>query len=240
MNKDQTENKTDQHQEERKQYFQKLKEWIKPLREDTKQNSRSAIFWIQVLGLIGLAAYVTIAACQWSSTLQIMRADQRAWINIQSSSVLLVVGKPIVYPLIVANTGKTPARKIDGVFIVEVLDAGDIPSFDYSNELLRSGWKANALFPIPPTLMEGLVAVRQIPGTKTTEPVALSQELLDKYNNGKIWFAIQGKVTYEDVFGVSHWMNICHGQVHGDANGFIQVPQLGIVRCAGYNDVDKN
>jgi len=209
-------------------------------REDFRKKSHKVTFWVEVAGLFVIFAYTTIAAFQLRATLQVMRAEQRAWINVQTSSTQLEIGKPIVYPLIFGNTGKTPARNVNGVFIMEVLNSADEPSFDYSSPLLKSTLTDHALFPNSPTTILGLTPLHQIPGTKTVEPIELTQDLLDKFNNGQIWFAAEGKISYEDIFGVKHWMNICHAMFHAGSANFVGLPPVGTQRCVEYNDVDKN
>jgi len=198
--------------------------------------------WKKILEIAAVvigATYTTIAFFQLRATLKVMRADQRAWVNGQGGDHLrLEVGKQIAQPFLLANIGRTPARNVYAVYVIDVLNVGDEPSFDYSNER-KSETLEPVMFPGRSNPI-ALPLLSSVPGTKIFEPTIMTKELSDKYHAGQIWFVIYGSITYDDVFDVSHWVHACLPQVAPDASGFIGKVPSGALRCIKYNQVDDN
>lgn len=116
MNTGQTENKADDRDEKGKNYFQKSNEWLKarlqPLWKDIKKNAHSAIFWLQVLGLVGLAAYVTIAAIQWHEMHRALILSASPFLDIYQIRVITspTTDTKVAAILMLVNGGKSPAK----------------------------------------------------------------------------------------------------------------------------------
>jgi len=68
MNETDAQNQTAEHKDERKQHFQRLKNWskeyLRPAWKDTKKAARTGKFWFELLALIVLGVYTTFAGCQ--------------------------------------------------------------------------------------------------------------------------------------------------------------------------------
>jgi hypothetical protein len=79
---------------------------------------------------------------------------------------------------------------------------------------------------------------RQIPGTQTTEEITFSPDFQAKYDANQLWFAVEGKLTYEDVFGVKHWFTFCLANVNS-SNLTIPSPKSA-EKCIEYNDMDQH
>ena len=58
-----------------------------------------------------------------------MRQDQRAWISIKFGDIGWDDGKPLKVQMILANPGKTPAKKLHGGSVVEKVMIGGKPHF---------------------------------------------------------------------------------------------------------------
>jgi hypothetical protein len=194
-------------------------------------------------GLLFLATtvYTVFAAFQWQITKRVMLFEERALIyEIQFSDMRpMEVGQPIGFQVRLANTGKTIARDVIGKYRIEILDGAAEPTFDYSPDSLNNLFQGHAWFMGQGTNV-GVAALREIPGTKTVEPIAVTQELIDKFNARQIWFAVEGTVTYHDEFGGSHWITICHSVFKIPPGGFLQNQPNGTKKCAEYNDADTN
>jgi hypothetical protein len=112
--------------------------------------------------------------------LDVMQKDQRAWIYIRQENQHIEVGKPILIDLLLQNAGRTPAKKLQATFKVEILNASDSPSFDYSDKKLNLGFEAHMVFPNNPAVRFGASPLSKIQGTQTVEQVVLTQTLADK------------------------------------------------------------
>lgn len=178
-----------------------------------------------------------------------MREDERAWIfpkvvdyqvipckppiAVPPKSAVIVHCEPIMVTIDFPNTGKTPAKKFKVVARMEILNAADSPTFDYSNDLLVDGEDANLVTPSPanPKGMYLYLAERSvIPGTKTVKPIFLTPDLQSK------WFSVEGRLTYKDVFNTWHWLTFCFANYSVTPT---DIPD-GVEKCAQYNDMDDN
>jgi hypothetical protein len=188
--------------------------------------------------LVGINIYVIIVL---GKQLDVMRKDERAWISTQVLNSQNDVGKPIAVLSNFLNTGKTPAKHFKVKMKVEVLDSSTEPTFDFSNELLNNTVDDALVLPHPPPVPTGVTVLRQVPGTQTVEEVTLTQDMHDKYIAGQLWFAFEGKLSYEDVFGVGHWTNFCYANFYRGGPtgppGIIRPPAV-TKKCEEYNDTD--
>ncbi len=66
-----------------------------------------------------------------------------------------------------------------------------------------------------------------------SNPALLTKADIDDLNSGKAYVAVVGKITYIDVYGISHWIDYCHWQ------SFRPGPYEAR-KCVEYNDVDNN
>lgn len=182
--------------------------------------------------LVGVNIYFVVIV---GGQLGVMRTDERAWISARKIGADIEIGKPIMIELAFQNTGKTLATNVHGRFRVEVLDAADSPSLHFSDKQLTFRIEPHVIFPNAPETTLGVSPLSRIPGTETVEKVTLSQDLADKYSLQQIWFAAEGTVYYDDVFGRTHWVDLCF-------DTFQQLPPLppsvihyissGITACA--------
>ena len=186
----------------------------------------------------GLLAFTTIyLVIITGDQRNVMRKDQRAWISPQVLGSQLTVDKPIGADIGFLNSGKTPAKKVEVKMRIEIIDTTNGPTFDYSNTMLIDGFEASLMLPNPRPLPNPVLAIRQIAGTQTAEIINFTQDLSDKYNAGQVWFSIEGKMTYEDVFGAEHWMTFCFANLHNPPS--VRRTPEAIKKCTEYNNMDN-
>jgi hypothetical protein len=80
-----------------------------------------------------LAAFNGLLLVIIGGQLGVMRKDRRAWVSPQFITSQFVPDKPIIVNMAFPNTGRTGARHLDGKMRIEILDAAQGPTFDYSN-----------------------------------------------------------------------------------------------------------
>jgi hypothetical protein len=155
--------------------------------------NRTLELWIlavQAVGTIVLAVltavYVHYSDKQWKETAKAAETahdsitlarknthfDQRAWLSVSFAEQQLRF----------VNTGKTPARNVNGVAVATVLKAGEKPAFSYDQG--KTDIHFGTLFP----------------GEPREAPLAIKP--------GKS-FIVYGRIRYDDVFGGHHWLQFC-------------------------------
>ena len=176
--------------------------------------------------------------------LGVMQIEQRAWIEVRPQGsrdnpelsvfkVELIEGQPIVFPLKIFNTGKTPAKNFDLVVFVEVannLRPPHLECVDGSNSCPEGYWGFTGGI-VPPNPDIDFPASRI---GKSGEVWVASKAEVDAWNNGKSYIAAYGIVKYTDVFNVSHWTRFCF-----HAENLIGQATL-TSSCAQHNSEDDN
>jgi hypothetical protein len=170
--------------------------------------------------------------------------------NIQ---ITIAIEQPILMPIRIANTGKTAAQKVVGYAIVEVVKMGkepDIPDHPLTIPLpgllgqpttvppnvRRYGLTAFATSLIYPGDCDDSLAKRVRAEGRTIAVYPLSKREFDSLREGGSYLAAYGRVTYIDVFGVSHWTQFCKS-IRADASGIRPTQSMA---CANYTAVDNN
>ena len=54
-----------------------------------------------------------------------MRIEQRAWMTIENTGIQFEEGKPLIVQLVVRNTGKTPAKRVNATFTIRIIKRED-------------------------------------------------------------------------------------------------------------------
>jgi hypothetical protein len=182
--------------------------------------------FLEVAALLTLLVYTTFAGLQWEAMHDALLVDQRAWVSVVAPTNFPLEGSSIPASIQIANTGKTPAKHIEGDVIATVLKKGEEPSFDFSTGHPHNRIHAGAIFPNGPINI-AIPVVRY--GPQAAETVVPTPELRQEIANGESFIIFYGKITYFDIFGTSHWTSFCTGS--GSAMGDLK-------KCVGYNDVD--
>jgi hypothetical protein len=187
----------------------------------------------------GLLAAVAIwQSVVTSGQLGVMRTDQRAWVQFQVQhkpdedviSLQLTSGQPIVLPFQIINTGKTPAKYIDGRIYYDFPETGSEPPLNLvnSNDLEHAFNKVEAGMINP---AEALKMYGERPERPGVAKVATDDEVI-RARERKIHLAVFGIMNYDDVFGVHHWIKFCK---------WISVdPYYSTEGCTKFNSIDDN
>jgi hypothetical protein len=170
--------------------------------------------------------------------LDVMRKEQRAWMYPRNNGIQVEVGKPLVVGVTWQNTGRTPAKNVSGVFRAEILAYGITPTFDLSDSNLTTRFESKMTLPGGPPMPFGLTSRALIPETQVTSAQDLTQEIVEKYYSNQVWVAAYGKVTYDDIFNVRHWISICNAEFFIRKDIMYSSP-IGNEACAAYNNADE-
>jgi hypothetical protein len=145
-----------------------------------------------------------------------MQEDERAWLVVDHIEGMPQLGKPFSISTQIRNTGRSPAvnvtHRIAFAFIPQTQDF--IPSFQplalHSRLVLGSG--------------NSSLASLDVSGGKDAV-----QADLDRFKTEKLF--VWGKVCYEDVFKMRHWLHFCVHYVPEDRDW---------KACDTYNDQDSD
>jgi hypothetical protein len=185
----------------------------------------------------------TVAGFQWFVTnrqLDVMRNDQRAWIEVQEippdgrvPKVEVVAGKPIMYPIKVTNTGKTPAKDVKLMLAAEVVGFGNEPNFRCVEQATCSDevnlW--GIIFPSQANEISGRRWTLTGPAPVDTDADAAA------WQEEAAYVAVYGMIDYVDVYKIHHWTKFCFWR-NSPANG--AHTHFNAKDCTEYNSVDSN
>lgn len=130
---------------------------------------------------------------QTDKTLELMKAEQRAWLGVIRPKITpLAVGKPVTGEFTVKNSGQAPGTIQVGY--THVCQAATEKSLDataavFQNDLLKQPMRENA---IPP---EGAMAMH------FESDGAVSQTVFDAINSGNVKLYVFGYFRYADATG---------------------------------------
>jgi hypothetical protein len=203
---------------------------------------------------VGIFAAVVVAitnSCQWRDANRNFRLDQRAWVHTYIDSkapelrVPVAVGVPIVIPVVLTNSGKTPAFGVHGSVIVSLLRAGDVPEFIYSPGHPRMNIGVESMYPgtnsdpIPATILES--------GRSEPSQVLISESQREGIALGTLDLFVHGTIEYRDIFNTRHWVTFCYQPSLG-GNGTRSDGKVATIRiepsrsqaCIDDNKADNN
>lgn len=201
---------------------------------------------IMALFTVIIAGIGTIQACIYSSQLDEMRIDQRAWLGVKFTPVQPTPNIPFTWPLIINNSGKTPAKNIRAMVIIRYLPVATPIDFRTIEEMRAAGikqiestplWMAfrtGVLFPNDPTTVSQFTYAQGM-ANKPVKDI-WDSTLQDQYAKGEIYIEMNGRFDYDDAAGNAHWTQICNiltfpGQT---------VPLETSKACVAHNNIDNN
>ena len=156
-------------------------------------------------------------------------ADLRAYLRVIPGSPKLTEEKEITFETSVTNVGKTPARKVTSCIKAVLLDAMEKPDFTYGAPNTGHPCGRVTTGPLLPTIDLHMVMPT---GTQKSPdiPVVFNPDEIKRMDLGKSYILVHGMVTYEDIFGTSHWVTFCSyfPISRNDRN------------CSKHNDIDTN
>lgn len=169
-----------------------------------------------------------IAGLQWYEMRHALQVDQRAWVSVVGPPSFPLEGAAIPASIQIANTGKTPAKHVEGDIIATVLKKGEEPSFDFSTGHPHNKIRTGVIFPNGPFNVT-IPVVRY--GPHSEETIVPTPQLRQEIATGESYIVFFGKISYVDIFGISHWTSFCAAA--GSAMGDVK-------KCVSNNDVDDN
>jgi hypothetical protein len=167
---------------------------------------------------------------------QTMHIDQRAWIGVVVGQGAMNNQQPIRMPIRLTNTGKTPALKVQGTIVVNLLRRDEEPDFSYVTGHPRYGIEGHTVLPNLPQDLAFAVLPKDADPTAPLNPILVTDAIRQGMENGALYTVVHGEITYEDIFGIAHWIKFCNY-----AHNIVGFPQISVANtCGAYNDVDKN
>ena len=160
-----------------------------------------------------VAALQTSANAAKAST-DAMRLEQRAWISI--NKILCKKGdnfSPFRVEIKLGNTGRTPAKRVAAKTEIILEAAGKIPIFTFIDP---EGSGQTLIFPN---------------GEQQTYVSADLHANASNIANGKKIIWVYGKVTYQDISNVAHWIKFCF---------YFEPEDNGFYAHLEHNDIDSN
>jgi len=170
---------------------------------------------------------------------QTMHIDQRAWIGIIVGRSAMVDGQPLVMPIQITNTGKTPAFNMHGKIVINLLSENEEPDFSYVH-----GHPSYEVAPGGQTLLPNLPQNLQFPALpkydtapdKPLNHVIVNDSVRRAANSGQSYIVVHGEIFYDDVFEIHHWIKFCDY-----AHNIVGFREHSVANtCGPYNDVDRN
>lgn len=160
-----------------------------------------------------------------------MRMEQRAWVEMSASpqNLNVVPAQQVHVHLVVENIGKSVAREVNAFVTVEMLPTDRAPVLNSGKSAGISG-TTGVLYPGEQLPIDTTMYVTNDAGSEIKTAV-LSDEDVQRWQQGRAYFVVRGETTFLDIFGKKHWTHFCTFFM-GSAPG---VPAAS---CTAYNGVD--
>lgn len=175
-----------------------------------------------------------------------MRLDQRAWVTSTTKTPVLQDEGPIFQQFRLTNTGKTPAKNLRVEADIEVVPSRASPRLSYlagPHTVIVLG----ILYPNTP--MDVTVDRRQQGYSYLDKPYLLSHSEYLSLLDGTSYVATYMLISYDDVFKVRHWQQLCVWNPVADPStlprtegkgGMVIETRFNALACSKYNDADKD
>jgi hypothetical protein len=194
-----------------------------------------ALVGLTLKTLVVFQSQLTEMQTQTKSADRNFRRDERAWLDpVIENPLKWVNGSTYALQGHINNTGKTPAKNVRIVATTTVLSINDVPEFVYTDGHPFSAMETAVIFPNTPRAR----FFSQVFDTKTGQALVLTKDLTDQLNSGKYFIVTHGKLTYDDIFAISHWQTFCLLLPYR-ANNMNQRPPL-VMACGNYSGIDNN
>ena len=207
-------------------------------REHMKRSIKrsTATDWLLAFFTLALAFVAIYQFVIVKGQLHIMQTDQRPWINakVDSFTEPPTINGNIQGIVHLSNTGKTPAKHVRCLSRIENIRNGEYPHFEYSTQPITYLFTGTILPDKQPVDIP-VVSLDHIPSNpQNSEPKKFSDIEVGSLLNGGTFIVIHGRVDYEDILGVKHWITFCGWK------GYNPQGQYSAYSCSQYNDVDNN
>jgi hypothetical protein len=152
------------------------------------------------------------------------RHDERAWIALVDIQGIPEVGTTFSANLVAQNSGKTFAKNLTMRAVIEIAKKGEEPDFSLDDsDAARKDSGVSLLAPNADYVMD-------VEFRKQTPPHEITQSDLDGIRSGNLVVFVHGRITYDDIFGCSHWTSFCTRLK----------PDLKYASYGKHNDTDQN
>jgi hypothetical protein len=189
--------------------------------------------WLLVIFTAALAATAVYQFLILRGQLDVMRKDQRAWINIPPPKTEPLITDDLhIRWITLINTGKTPARHIAGNLFVEIIPNGGEPHF--RGEFPHTTFTVGSIlpnYPIPAPITRTRFGIGS---NEQMEEYPITPEEKRELEQGEAWLTEHGMIEYMDIFKVQHWVKFCFWHNFKVGAGY------SARSCSNYNDVDEN
>jgi hypothetical protein len=158
--------------------------------------------------------------------------EQRPWLSFSFvPDVPLTDGKPFIQLIRVKNTGKTPAKQVNGRIVSRIFGKDEEVIFDYGH-----GTAIISPMILPDEFQDfpSVLLPKNIPSEGAPSPILMTLNIREQLGAGELYIVTFGRITYDDMFGGHHWVQFC-------APGPNTVRQYKFhQKCIEYNDIDSN
>ncbi|GEM_PF-3786025 len=180
---------------------------------------------LERVAFIAGISYAAVTFVQWRDLRHNFAADQRAWIRVEINMPVTLTSDFAILGQM-RNVGKSPASKVDGQIVVQIVNADEAPSFN--GQVHQYVW-TNIVFPSDFSEF----STGRTPNNTDGSVRPLDAEEMRRLSSGTAYLAVFGVVTYRDYFG-DHWTRFCVPK--GYQTG---VRQYSSKSCVGWNDVGE-
>jgi cell division protein FtsL len=182
-------------------------------RKKIRKLRKAGLTWISTGTFIVILTYTIITNHLWETTrnsVQQLRRqiamEHRAWLLVDTdySDTFRATKDFVEIPFRLTNIGKSPAEHIQGSVEVDEIPQSQIATFDFAPGRSHNAIKSGLIYPGFPhttTVSEWIAKGK---------PVKVDASKRKMFLNRQIVFVIQGRITYDDVFHVSHSVEFCH------------------------------
>jgi hypothetical protein len=160
--------------------------------------------------------------------------ENRPWIYFERRPLTrLLENSDITTTMAIQSRGATPALNVRGCFAIEVVTTstptwGLRPCYAVEINTLRPGSDQAAL------------VQAFMPNSKPPAKLIPDHQLALNVAGGRSYVMVHGRFEYEDVFGVSHWVELCENLFPQFMAQAVGSPHPAIAACAKYNRMDAN
>lgn len=126
-----------------------------------------------------------------------MRLDERAWVAPDQVLGIAEINKAYNVMVVMKNSGKTFARRVEIAAGAEVLPRGQKPKLERLTE------------PGPANRSKGIIPPNSTFHVEFIINPNITLEELTKYRSGDKVPYVYGRVSYQDIFNCDHWTTFC-------------------------------
>ncbi|MCU1272329.1 MAG: hypothetical protein JWN74_3623 [Acidobacteriaceae bacterium] len=205
---------------------------------------------IMALFTFVIAAAGILQLCVFAAQLDEMRIDQRAWLSVKCDLKQPQVNGTIMAPAVLLNTGKTPAKDVNGVIFIQRVPRNNL--VDFSNPVFNGSPRGNSLdrwpasvnlnlgvlFPNEPIPFSEAIMRKQDSFGGPFVSVIWTETMQQQYSNGDFYLNVRARFTYDDAAGNPHWTQLC--RIATAAGQEDIVPNATNEECMRGTSVDRN